>query len=137
MVAWAGGDPGQVHVPRLKHRLQISIRRVGDTRFLTIGPTRRKWSARNEATAAQSDSTRSAVVLRGVVLRDPESASIWLAMKGAGVMPIRGITPTIDRKLRDLNQRWVTIRGALSSTGIAVEMVQPAANTSQADDASG
>jgi hypothetical protein len=124
MVAWAGGDPRQVRIPRVRHRLRIRTQRVGEVRLITVSPPRGNDRSSAEWTGGQLGEAAKAVVLRGLVVRIPATEGFWLAMEGAGVIPLTNTVTEGSEALRDLIHQWVIIRGTCSAQGIAVEAVQ-------------
>jgi len=129
MVAWAGGDPCQVQLPRVKRCLDIHSRRVGDLHVITVGPSQRSQRRYLESAVTQEETPNDAVVLCGVVVTLHESNATWLVMSGAGMVPVSGATAQIEADLRALAHRQVILRGACSTQGIVVQAIQPVEET--------
>ena len=125
MVAWAGGDPCQVQLPRVKRRLDIHSQRIGDLHVITVGPSPRSPHGHLESMVTQEDPLSDTVVLCGVIVTLHGSDATWLVMAGAGMMPLAGATVQIEAELRALTHRQVVLRGSCSPQGIVVQVLQP------------
>ncbi|MEJ5312348.1 MAG: hypothetical protein WHX52_21495, partial [Anaerolineae bacterium] len=58
------------------------------------------------------------------VLAPPQTTTLWLALEGAGAVPLVPASGEVEATLRALVQQRVVIRGACVAQGIAVDAVQ-------------
>jgi hypothetical protein len=125
MVAWAGGDPCQVQLPRLKSELHIHSQRIGDLHLIAVTRPHRQHPSGYQQDQVQQSTETGTLVLCGVIVTLRGTDAAWLVMAGAGMIPIAGATAQVDAELQALNHRRVVLKGACSTQGLVVQAVQP------------
>ena len=132
LVALTGGDPCQTRIPRGKHRLRAHTQRVGDVRLITVVPSRGALphlADIDETALAPFVAAPGTVLLRGIIAAVPPDDALWLALPGAGAIPLVTTEAEVNAALRDLIRRWAIVRGVCSEKGIIVHAVQAEAHS--------
>lgn len=124
LIALTGADPTKARIPRGKHRLNVHTQGVGDVRLITVAPTKGKLPRVDESAMQQLCAAADTVVLRGIVVALPPDDTLWLALAGAGALPLEPVSPDVDATLRSLVRCPVIVRGECAARGIAVQTVQ-------------
>ena len=127
LVALTGGDPCQTRIPKGKHRLRAHTQRVGDVRLITVVPARGTLphlADIDETALAPFVAAPGTVLLRGIITAVPPDKTLWLALPGAGAMPLVTAEADVAADLRDLVRRWAIVRGVCSENGVVVHAVQ-------------
>ena len=124
LLALTGADPRKARLPAGKRKVRVHTQRIGDVRLITVAPA--QGTLPEVETPALNDvcAPTGAVLLRGIVLAPPHTDTLWLALEGAGAVPLLPASGEVDATLRDLVQQRVIIRGACVAQGIAVDAVQ-------------
>ena len=127
LIAWSGGDPTQAQVPRGRRRLRIDVQRVGDVHLITVAPMRRGSPMPEALTLPPYDAAAPTVILQGIVTRLPGTEALWLALEGAGALPLSGLDADVTAILQGFVHRRVVVRGVCTLQGIGVHAIQAVA----------
>jgi hypothetical protein len=104
--------------------VRVHAQRIGDLRLITVAPMRGTMPEVEAHILNDVYAPTGAALLRGIVLTPPHTDTLWLALEGAGAMPLLPASAEMEVTLRDLVQQRVVIRGACVAQGIAVDAVQ-------------
>ena len=64
------------------------------------------------------------VLLRGIIATVPPENALWLALPGAGAIPLVAAEAEVEATLRNLIRQWAIVREVCSVDGIVVHAVQ-------------
>ena len=104
--------------------MRVHAQRIGDLRLITVAPMRGTMPEVEAHILTDVCAPTGAVVLGGIVLAPPHTDTLWLALEGAGAVPLVPASSEVEVTLRNLVQQRVVIRGACVVQGIAVDAVQ-------------
>jgi hypothetical protein len=124
LLALTGADPRKAKLPAGKRKVRVHTQRIGDMRLITVAPMRGTLPEVDATTFNDVCASTDTVLLRGVVLAPPRTDTLWLALEGAGAVPLLPASGEAEATLRALVQQRVVIRGACVAQGIAVDAVQ-------------
>ena len=124
LLALTGADPRKARLPAGKRKVRVHTQRIGDVRLITVAPLRGQLPEVEAHTLSDVCAPTGAVLLRGIVLAPPHTDTLWLALEGAGAVPLVPASDEVEAALRALVQQRVVIRGACVAQGIAVDAVQ-------------
>ena len=124
LLALTGADPRKARLPAGKRKVRVYTQRIGDVRLITVAPVQGTLPEVDATTLGDVCAPTGAVLLRGIVLAPPHTDTLWLALEGAGAVPLLPASGEVDVTLRALVQQRVIIRGACVAQGIAVDAVQ-------------
>lgn len=124
LLALTGADPRKAKLPLGKRKVRVHTQRIGDVRLITVAPMRGTLPEVDATTLGDVCAATGAVLLRGVVLAPPRTDTLWLALEGAGAVPLTPASGEVEATLRGLVQQRVIIRGTCVAQGIAVDAVQ-------------
>ena len=124
LLALTGADPRKARLPLGKRKVRVHTQRIGDVRLITVAPMQGTLPEVEAPALNDVCAPTDAVLLRGIVLAPPHTDTLWLALEGAGAVPLLPASGEVDATLRDLVQQRVIIRGACVAQGIAVDAVQ-------------
>jgi len=124
LIALTGADPRQARIPQGKHRLQVHTQRVGEVRLITVAPAKRTLPHIDTTALSHLETMNDTVLLQGIVTALPQSDALWLALAGAGALPLVATQADVEQTLRALVYAPVIIQGECSAQGIEVHAVQ-------------
>jgi len=124
LLALTGADPRKARLPAGKRKVRVHTQRIGDVRLITVAPAQGTLPEVEAPALNDVCAPTGAVLLRGIVLAPPQTTTLWLALEGAGAVPLVPASGEVEATLRALVQQRVVIRGACVAQGIAVDAVQ-------------
>lgn len=124
LLALTGADPRKARLPAGKRKLRVHTQRIGDVRLITVAPMQGTFPEVEAPALNDVCAPTGAVLLRGIVLAPSQATTLWLALEGAGAVPLVPASGEVAATLRGLVQQRVVIRGACVAQGIAVDTVQ-------------
>ena len=124
LLALTGADPRKAKLPVGKRKVRVHTQRIGDVRLITVAPMRGTLPEVDATTLGDVCAATGTVVLRGIVLAPPRTKTLWLALEGAGAVPLLSASGEVEATLRALVQQRVIIQGTCVAQGIAVDTVQ-------------
>ncbi len=124
LLALTGADPRKARLPLGKRKVRVHTQRIGDVRLIIVTPLRDPLPEVETPALNDVCAPTGAVWLRGIVLAPPQATTLWLALEGAGAVPLVPTSGEVEATLRALVQQRVVIRGACVAQGIAVDAVQ-------------
>ena len=112
LLALTGADPRKARLPAGKRKVRVHTQRIGDVRLITVAPAQGTLPEVEAHTLSDVCAPTGTVLLRGIVLAPPRTDTLWLALEGAGAVPLVPTSGEVEATLRGLVQQRVGIRGA-------------------------
>ena len=100
LLALTGADPRKAKLPVGKRKVRVHTQRIGDVRLITVAPMRGTLPEVDTHALNDVCASTGTVLLRGVILAPSHTKTLWLALEGAGAVPLLPASGEVDATLR-------------------------------------